>query len=89
MITKVTMYQRNNNENKPNPTPVFEEVLSRLVRQNLSNRIVGEPPVFRGKPRFYKKDTVKRRKEKKRVLVMMRSANLRENRAMVNVWDQE
>jgi hypothetical protein len=43
-------------------------------------RIEGEPPDFRAKPRFCKKDTVKRRKEKERVLVMMRFANLRENR---------
>jgi hypothetical protein len=41
---------------------------------------VGEPPDFRGKPSFCKKDTVKRRKEKEPVLVMMRFANLRENR---------
>jgi hypothetical protein len=30
----------------------------------LTVRISGEPPVFRGKPRFCEKDTVKRRKEK-------------------------
>jgi hypothetical protein len=35
---------------------------------------------MQGKPRFCKKDTVKRRKEKERVLAMMRFANLRENR---------
>ncbi len=29
----------------------------------LATRIVGEPPAFRGKPRFCEKDTVKRRKE--------------------------
>jgi hypothetical protein len=34
MIAKVTMQQRNNNKNKTNPTPVFEEVLSRLGSQN-------------------------------------------------------
>jgi hypothetical protein len=55
----------------------------------LTVRIAGEPPAFRGKPRFCKKDTVKRRKDKERVLAMMRFANLRENRTMVIVWDQE
>jgi hypothetical protein len=30
----------------------------------LTVRITGEPPVFRGKPRFCEKDTVRRRKEK-------------------------
>jgi hypothetical protein len=30
----------------------------------LAVRIVGEPPAFRGKPRFCEKYTVKRRKEK-------------------------
>jgi hypothetical protein len=46
----------------------------------LTFRIAGVPPVFRGKTRFCKKDTVKQRKEKKKVLAMMRFANLRENR---------
>jgi hypothetical protein len=55
----------------------------------LTVRIAGEPPAFRGKARFCKKDTVKRRKEKERVLVMMRFANLRQNTAMVNGWGQE
>ena len=31
---------------------------------NNENRIAGEPPAFRGKPRFCEKNTVKRRKEK-------------------------
>jgi hypothetical protein len=30
----------------------------------LTVRIAGEPPAFRGKPRFCERDTVKRRKEK-------------------------
>jgi len=32
----------------------------------LTDRIVGEPPAFRGKPRFCEKDTVKRRNENER-----------------------
>ena len=52
----------------------------RMYCHVLAARIVGEPPVFRGKPRFCKKDTVKRRKEKERLFAMMRFANLRENR---------
>jgi hypothetical protein len=34
MIAKGAMQQRNNNKNETNPTPVFEELLSRLVSQN-------------------------------------------------------
>jgi len=44
----------------------------------LATRIAGEPPAFRGKPRFCKKDTVKRRKEIERLFVTMRFANVRE-----------
>jgi hypothetical protein len=75
MIVKGAMQQRNNNKNKTNPTSVFEEVLSRLDIQNC-----GRITCLQGKPRICKKDIVKRRKEKERVLVMMRFANLRENR---------
>jgi hypothetical protein len=60
---------------KRNPHPYL-----RRYCHVLTSRIVGEPPVFRGKTLFCKKDTVKRRKEKERVLAMMRFANLRENR---------
>jgi hypothetical protein len=53
------MQRRNNNKNKTNPTTVFEEYCHVLAA-----RIAGEPPAFRGKPRFCEKNTVKRRKEK-------------------------
>jgi hypothetical protein len=46
----------------------------------LAARIAGEPPAFRGKPRFCEKDTVKRRKER-----TMRT----NNRRMVNPGGQE
>jgi hypothetical protein len=38
----------------------------RMCCHVLATRIVGEPPAFRGKPCFCEKNTVKRRKEKKR-----------------------
>ncbi len=44
----------------------------------LTARIAGEPPAFRGKPRFCKKDTVKRRRDKERLFAMMKFANLKE-----------
>ncbi len=60
-----------------------KEPHTRILRRYyhvLTVRISGEPPAFRGKPRFCEKDTVKRRKEKERLFTMMRFANLRENR---------
>jgi hypothetical protein len=50
----------------------------------LAARIAGEPPAFRGKPRFCKKDTAKRRRDKERLFAMMKFANLRETETMVN-----
>jgi hypothetical protein len=55
----------------------------------LTVRIAGEPPAFRGKPRFCKKDTAKRRRDKERLFEMMKFANLRENRDNGKRWDWE
>jgi hypothetical protein len=41
-----TDQQKEDNNKTIYPTPVFEEVLTRLGNQN----VVGEPPAFRGKP---------------------------------------
>jgi hypothetical protein len=65
------MQQRNNNKNKTNPN-------TRILRRYchvLTARIAGEPPAFRGKPRFCKKDTAKRRRDKERLFAMMKFAN--------------
>jgi hypothetical protein len=52
----------------------------------LTVRIAGEPPAFRGKPRFCKKDAAKRRRDKERLFAMMKfaNANLRETETTVN-----
>jgi hypothetical protein len=55
----------------------------------LAVRIAGEPPAFRGKPRFCTKDTAKRRRDKERLFSMMKFANLRENRDNGKHWDWE
>jgi hypothetical protein len=74
MIVKGTQHRRNNNKNKTNPN-------TRILRRYchvFTSKIAGEPPAFRGKPHFCKKDTAKRRRDKERLFAMMKFANLRE-----------
>jgi hypothetical protein len=53
------MQQRITTKTKQTPHPYL-----RKYCHVLAARIAGEPPAFRGKPRFCEKNTVKRRKEK-------------------------
>jgi hypothetical protein len=76
---KITNDRQNNGEvttkTKRTPHPYL-----RRHCHVLAARIAGQPPTFRGKPRFSEKDTVKRRKER-----TMRV----NNRRMVNPGSQE
>jgi hypothetical protein len=53
-----TDQQKEDNNKKIYPTPVFEEVPTRLGSQN----VVGEPPAFRENRSSVGKETVKRRR---------------------------